>query len=290
VVIFRRKPLRWYNILMKALIKKRRNELKEGLREEFSQLGNRLGREAVLVSLALEADPSSEVYRNSIKKKGESLGVRVKLMEGNREDLRRLNRDPGIDGIIIHCRRENFLEYSSLISPEKDVEGITPLNLGRLVRGEDGPRPATPLAVMEILKVLNFPLEGKMAVIVGRSIIVGKPLIFLLLAENATVATAHSRTKPLERLTSQADLLVVAAGRPHLIKPSMVKEGAVVVDVGINVVDGKITGDVDPQVKEKALLTPVPGGVGTFTPLMLFSNLALLLRRKLEGKTSHNSD
>ncbi len=246
------------------------------------------GRKPFLVSFSLEEDPSSKIYRNSIKKKGESLGVKVELMEGDEGELRGLNGDSSVDGIIVHCRRENFLKYTSLISPEKDVEGITPTNLGKLVRGEDGPRPATALAVLEILRVLNFPLEGKLAVIVGRSLIVGKPLIFMLLSENATVVTAHSKTRPLEAITSRADLLVVAAGRPHLIKPSMIKEKALVVDVGINVVDGKILGDVDPTVAEKALLTPVPGGVGTFTPYMLFSNLALLLRRKLEGKTSYS--
>ncbi len=275
---------------MKELIKKRRKEIKENLRREFSHIKERLGRDPFLLSFSLEEEPSSEVYRKSIKKKGESLGVEVELMEGDEGQLLSLNQDPSVDGIIVHCRRENFLKHTSFISPEKDVEGVTPANLGRLMRGEEGPRPATALAVMEILKILNFPLEGKLAVIVGRSLIVGKPLIFLLLSENATVSTAHSRTRPLEAITSQADLLVVAAGRPHLIKPSMVKEKTLVVDVGINVVEGKILGDVDPEVGKKALLTPVPGGVGAFTPYMLFSNLSLLLRRKLEGKTSYSSN
>ena len=275
---------------MKSQIKARKKEIKEGLKEEFSRIREKLGSLPVLLSYMVGEDPSSEVYRQSIRKKGEALGIKVVFREGSEEGILEANQDPSVHGIIVHCPREDFLRYSSLISPQKDVEGIAPTNLGKLMRGERGPVPATALSVMELLRLLNFPLEGREAVIVGRSLIVGKPLFFLLLRENATVTVAHSRTKPLQKFTSKADLLVVAVGKAHLIKPSMVKEGALVVDVGINVVDGKILGDVDPRVGEKATLTPVPGGVGAFTPYMLFRNFALILREKIEGKTPYSPD
>ncbi len=260
------------------------------MREEFARLSKELNTIPVLLSYMVGKDPSSEVYRQSIRKKGEALGIEVELKEGGREGILKANQDPSIHGIIVHCPREKFLEYSALITPSKDVEGITPTNLGKLMRGEKGPLPATALSVMEIIHLLDFPLQGKEAVVVGRSLIVGKPLFFLLLKENATVTITHSRSIPLEKFTSRADLLVVAAGKAHLVKPNMVKEGALVVDVGINVVDGKILGDVDPAVGEKARLTPVPGGVGTLTPYMLFKNFALLLREKIEKKTTYSSN
>ena len=277
---------------MKEKIKERKKQIEANLKNSVNKIKENLSRSPVLFSLKIGEDPSSDVYRENLKKKADKLGIELRL-EQNQEShaeeiLKEANRSEDIDGIIIHCSRGKMLHFSQFIAPEKDVEGITPWNLGRLLRGEDTICPATPLAVLEILNVLNYDLEGKRTLIIGRSLIVGKPLFLLLLQKNATITVAHSRTRELGELTRNAELIILAAGKPALLKPDMVSPATLVVDVGINVVGKKVVGDADPSVGEKAILTPVPGGVGTFTPYMLFSNLIKTIWRKIEGETSNS--
>ncbi|MEN9247955.1 MAG: bifunctional methylenetetrahydrofolate dehydrogenase/methenyltetrahydrofolate cyclohydrolase FolD [Gloeomargarita sp. GMQP_bins_120] len=190
-----------------------------------------------------------------------------------------LNRDERVDGILVQLPLPDHLDGSQLlraINPDKDVDGLHPVNLGKLLRGEPGLPSCTPAGVMRLLHHYRIPLAGQRAVVVGRSTLVGKPLGLLLLAADATVTLAHSRTTDLPLLTRQADILVSAVGRVGLITPAMVKPGAVVVDVGINRTDQGLVGDVDfAGVQQVAgWLTPVPGGVGPMTVAQLLLNTA----------------
>ena len=190
----------------------------------------------------------------------------------------KLNNDNRIHGILVQLplperiNKENILKA---ISPEKDVDGFHEINMGRLMTGHDGLVPCTPLGIIKLLEHYHIPVEGKNAVIVGRSNIVGKPVALMLLHRNATVTICHTRTKNMSELCRQADILIAAVGRIHMISGDMIKEGAVVVDVGINRQDnGKLAGDVDfAAASEKASwITPVPGGVGPMTIAMLLYN------------------
>jgi methylenetetrahydrofolate dehydrogenase (NADP+)/methenyltetrahydrofolate cyclohydrolase len=196
-----------------------------------------------------------------------------------------LNQDGRVDGILVQLPLPAYLDANALlyaIRPDKDADGLHPQNLGSLVRSEPGMRSCTPIGVMELLKAYQIPIAGKRAVVVGRSILVGKPIALMLLDANATVTIAHSQTPNLAELTRTADILVAAVGRPRMITGEMVKLGAVVIDVGINRQehpDGKATlvGDVDGESVGAIAshLTPVPGGVGPMTVAMLLQNTVL---------------
>ena len=196
--------------------------------------------------------------------------------------IEELNQDPNVDGILVQLPLPNHFDSVALlhtIAPEKDADGLHPVNLGKLVRGEKGLRSCTPAGVMEIFKEYNIPLAGKKAVVVGRSILVGKPLALMLLEENATVTIAHSKTANLAEVTKEADILIAAVGKPEMITANMVKPDAVVIDVGINRLESpegksRLVGDVAyDEVKEIAsYITPVPGGVGPMTVAMLLQN------------------
>ncbi len=194
------------------------------------------------------------------------------------DEIERLNQDPNVDGILLQLPVPDYLNATEIlykITPEKDADGLHPINLGKLVRAEDGLRSCTPLGVMKLLEEYNIEPDGKRVVIVGRSILVGKPLSLMLLEKNATVTVAHSRTLNLAQVTNEADILIAAVGKPGLITSSMVKSGAVVIDVGINrLSDGTLAGDVDfASVSQVAsYITPVPGGVGPLTVAMLLVN------------------
>ena len=195
--------------------------------------------------------------------------------------IRRLNADPTVDGILLQLPLPEGLAAEPLlaaIDPDKDADGLHTLNLGRLIKGERGPRSCTPAGVMALLHSADLAIAGARAVVVGRSILVGKPMALMLQAADATVTVAHSRTHHLAEVTRQADLLVVAAGRPRLIGAIHVKPGAVVVDVGIHRLDGKLCGDVDYETVEPlaAAITPVPGGVGPMTVAMLLVNTVVV--------------
>lgn len=238
------------------------------------------------LALVLVGDnPASEIYVSSKEKtfrEVEGYCERHNLSKDTDEMellglVTKLNNNPKINGILVQLPLpkqidENLITNSIL--PHKDVDGFTSVNLGHLFAGNPILEPATARAVMKLVESTGINLEGKNAVVIGRSNIVGKPVAMMLLEKNATVTICHSRTKNLAEFTKKADVLVVAAGKPKLVTKEMVKQGAVVIDVGINRVDGKIVGDVDfENVKEVAgFITPVPGGVGPMTIAMLMEN------------------
>jgi methylenetetrahydrofolate dehydrogenase (NADP+)/methenyltetrahydrofolate cyclohydrolase len=231
-------------------------------------------------------DPASQIYVRNKKRAAEAVGIasRDALYPqgiGQREleaVLRGLSADPGIHGILLQLPLPEGLDETAAlaaIAPEKDADGLHPTNLGRLLAGEPGVVPCTPAGCLEILDHYGAKLEGAEAVVVGRSRLVGKPLAQLLLARHATVTVCHTRTRNLAEHTRRADILCVAAGRPRMISGDMVKEGAWVIDVGVNRLDtGKLAGDVDfDSVQGRAgAITPVPGGVGLMTVAMLLRN------------------
>ncbi len=250
-----------------------------------------------LAVLRVGNDPASGVYVNYKEKACDRIGVRsfakhLKeeiLLEELIEIIKNLNQDKNVDGILLQLPLPSHLNEASLlrnIDPDKDADGLHPLNLGRLVKGEKGPRSCTPAGVMALLKRNQIDIEGKRAVVVGRSILVGKPMALMLEAANATVTVAHSRTKDLPSLTREADLLVVAAGKPHLIGKNHVSENSIVIDVGIHRLPpdtkinlqesnkNKLCGDVKIfEIEDKvAAYSPVPGGVGPMTVTMLLAN------------------
>ncbi|MFN8938581.1 MAG: bifunctional methylenetetrahydrofolate dehydrogenase/methenyltetrahydrofolate cyclohydrolase FolD [Acidobacteriota bacterium] len=188
-----------------------------------------------------------------------------------------LNRDPAVSGILVQLPLPPQIDASRVldaIDPDKDVDGFHPLNAGKLLAGVPGLRPCTPSGVMQLLLRYRIPIEGRKAVIVGRSDIVGKPMAILLLAANATVTICHSRTSNVAEECRRADILVAAIGRAEMIGEDHIKPGAVVIDVGMNRVEGRLTGDVEPAAMQRlaSAYTPVPGGVGPLTIAMLLSN------------------
>lgn len=231
-------------------------------------------------------NPASRIYVNNKKKACEVCGFNsyeYALSEDAREEellelIERLNNDDNTDGILCQLPLPSHMDENKVIdaiSSEKDVDGFSPVNTGNLVAGKSCFAPCTPAGVVEMLKYEGIEISGKHCVIVGRSNIVGKPAALLMLQENATVTICHSRTKNLTEEVKRADIVIAAIGKPGFITGDMVKEGAVVIDVGINrLPSGKVTGDVDFEaVKEKAsYITPVPGGVGPMTITMLMKN------------------
>ncbi len=262
----------------------------------YKELKEKLASLAFVPSLRvirLGEDPASVSYVRLKDRRARELGLRSQVEvypedfpeEALLERLEALNRDEDVDGLLVqlplprHIRAERILEA---ISPLKDVDGFHPVNVGRLWSGGEGLFPCTPLGVIRLLRHYGVELRGKEVVVIGRSNIVGKPLAALLLREDATPTLAHSKTENLPEVTRRAQVLVVAAGRPHLVRKAWVRPGAVVVDVGVNRVEGRLLGDVHPEVAEVAsALTPVPGGVGPMTVAMLMANTvkAALLRR-----------
>jgi methylenetetrahydrofolate dehydrogenase (NADP+)/methenyltetrahydrofolate cyclohydrolase len=218
-----------------------------------------------------------------------SVGITLPASAGTKEVIREiqvLNRDPEVSGILVQLplpAHVSTMQVIESVLPEKDVDGFHPANLGRLFSGNPVFSPCTPLGIMNLLNEYHIDPEGMHAVVVGRSIEVGRPMSALLLSADATVTMAHSKTRDLPSVTGQADLLVVAIGKARHIGPSMVKEGAVVIDVGTNRVDGILCGDVDfDRVKDHAsAITPVPGGVGPMTIATLMENTFLAAKRSL---------
>lgn len=254
-----------------------------------------VGRPPGLAVLRVGDDPASGVYVANKEKACGRIGIRnlgahlhaATPPEEVRATIERLNQDPEVDGILLQLPLPPGLEEGPLlaaIDPQKDADGLHTLNLGRLVKGEPGPRSCTPAGVMALLHQNGVALEGRRAVVVGRSILVGKPMALMLQAANATVSVAHSHTRDLAALTRQAEVLVVAAGRPRMITAEHVSPGAVVVDVGIHRLPpdpndapsakGRLCGDVKWEEVEPIAraITPVPGGVGPMTVAMLLVN------------------
>lgn len=229
--------------------------------------------------------PASASYVKNKQRTAEMLGMHGEVIrcpdDITQTDLltliERLNVNPLVDGILVQLPLPKHIDEQAVlqsISPDKDVDGFHPVNAGRNFVGLPAVWPCTPAGIVEMLRIENIPISGRHAVVVGRSNIVGKPMALLLLRENATVTICHSRTPNLAEMTKQADILVAAVGKANVITTSHVKPGAVVVDVGMNRVDGKLTGDVDfaGVASIAGAITPVPGGVGPLTVSMLMKN------------------
>lgn len=271
--------------------------VKKEVLEEVRVLTKELERPLGLAVVQVGEDEASKVYVRQKEKMGEDLGFNfkhIKLPEEVTQDellktIDELNDDDAIDGILVQMPIPKHLDskvVQNRILPYKDVDGLTDINAGCLVHNKDSLVPCTPQGIIDLLKYYNIPIEGKHVTIVGRSDLVGKPLANLMTNNNATVSLCHSRTSNLDFYTKNADILVAAVGQAKLIKADQVKEGAVIIDVGINKqADGKLCGDVDfDSVKEKvSYITPVPGGVGQMTVAELAKNTykAYMLKKKL---------
>jgi methylenetetrahydrofolate dehydrogenase (NADP+)/methenyltetrahydrofolate cyclohydrolase len=258
---------------------------------DVADLRERTGRVPGLATILVGEDPASEVYVRGKRKASAEAGIADHHQhlpaDASQADaaavIEECNRDPGVSGILLQLPVPKGLDgkaLTAMISPEKDVDGLTHVSAGRLMQGAPGLRPCTPLGVIELFDAYSVALEGAEAVVVGRSDLVGKPVAFLLLERNATVTMCHSRTRDLAGVCSRADVLVAAIGRAEMIGPEYVKPGAAVIDVGINRTEDGLKGDVQYEaVAERAgLITPVPGGVGPMTIAMLLRNTVTAAR------------
>lgn len=279
----------------KALAQK----IQQDLQHTIAALTPQAGRAPGLAVLMVGDNPASAVYVRNKEKACEKLGMvsfgKHFPADTDQETLEtaiaELNEDDRVDGILVQLPLPDHLDAVKLlhtIAPDKDADGLHPVNLGHLVRGETGLRSCTPAGVMRLLADYDLELAGKQAVVLGRSILVGKPLALMLLEQNATVTIAHSRTQNLAGLTRQADILVAAIGKPQFVTADMVKPGAIVVDVGINRLElpsgkAKLVGDVDfdPVAAIASYITPVPGGIGPMTVTMLLANTVESYRQRL---------
>ncbi len=254
--------------------------------------------EACLITPALAMirvgeNTASEIYMRNKARACDEVGIRSEThvfekMTGEEliAFIQKLNADPNVHGILVQLPLPEYLDEKKIlaaISPRKDVDGLTPVNYGNFLKGDETVAPCTPKGVIRILEEQKIRIAGTHAVVVGRSNIAGKPIAIMLLKRDATVTICHSKTKKLQEYTRKADILVAAAGKAGLIKKNMVKKGAAVIDVGINRKGTKVLGDVEPEVEKVAkYLTPVPGGVGPMTIAMLLEN-TLNACKRLEG-------
>lgn len=261
-------------------------KVRKDLKKEVEKLKEN-GINPKLAVIMVGNDPGSTVYVRNKSKACEKVGIEFEefLYDENLSEtellniIEKLNEDSTINGILLQSPVPKHIDINKAfraILPEKDVDGFNPVNVGNLTIGEDAFISCTPYGVIKMFEEYNIELEGKNAVILGRSNIVGKPMIQCMLNKNATVTVCHSRTKNIEEITKNADIVISAIGKPKFVKENMVKDGAVVIDVGINRLDdGSIVGDVDfDNVSKKAsYITPVPGGVGPMTIAMLLNNV-----------------
>lgn len=266
---------------------------REAMKQEVEQL-KKTGISPKLVVVLVGDNPASISYIKGKQKGCEEVGIESQLIKleatASEEELLsiidQLNEDDTVDGILVQLPLPDYISEQKVIhriAVEKDVDGFHPMNVGKMLLGEECFISCTPFGILEMVKSIDVPIEGKHVVVIGRSNIVGKPVGQLFLNENATVTYTHSRTKDRASITKQADILIVAVGKPNLIGPDEVKEGAIVIDVGVNRLEtGKLCGDVRfDEVKEKAsYITPVPGGVGPMTITMLLHNTILSAKRR----------
>ena len=259
--------------------------IREWAAEEIKQLQGSVPKLAII---RVGEKPDDMSYERSAVKKMEAFGLRVQTFvfpkdisdEEFKEAFQKINKDPDVTGILLLRPLPEQIkekEIEAMIDPKKDLDGISPVNIAKVFSGDpSGFAPCTAEAVIEILKANNISIEGKRAAVIGRSMVIGKPLSMLLLKEDATVTICHTRTKELPEICRQAEILVAAAGKAGMVEESWVSDGAVVIDVGINVDEnGKLCGDVDQASMESRnlLLTPVPGGVGAVTTAVLAKHL-----------------
>lgn len=279
----------------KSFAKKVRLKIKSEVAEFSQKTGVKPGLAAVLVG----ENPASKIYVGRKAKACDEVGIYSQKVElpqdisqfDLEEKIHKLNHDPQIHGILVQLPLPPQVDSKTILSHvqvEKDVDGFHVINAGRLATGQPATVPCTPLGILRLLEEYQIPLKGKRAVVIGRSNIVGKPMAHLLLGKHATVTICHSRTQDIKEICLQADLVVAATGKPQMVRGNWIKEGAAVVDVGINrLEDGKLVGDVAfEEVSTRAgWLTPVPGGVGPLTIAMLLSNTLDLARTNLQKKT-----
>jgi len=294
-------------------------EIRSELTSRVARVRQKLGRPPALSIVLVGDDPASQVYVRSKLKTAQETGMDVRherlpataTLAATLEIVRRFNADLGVDGILVQSPLPKAMgadaeqQVFDAIDPDKDVDGFSPISAGRLLQNRDGFAPCTPAGVIELLVRRKIAIEGKHAVVIGRSDIVGKPMAALLLHKNATVTICHSRTRDLPAMAREADILVAAIGRPAFVTPSFVKPGAVVIDVGMNSVTSPdearrifatrperlavfekkgsvLVGDVHPDVVDHAgALTPVPGGVGPLTIAMLMANTVKAAERRI---------
>ncbi|MER2138713.1 MAG: bifunctional 5,10-methylenetetrahydrofolate dehydrogenase/5,10-methenyltetrahydrofolate cyclohydrolase [Succiniclasticum sp.] len=253
---------------------------KETIKEK-TEAARKAGKHVTLAILTVGQDPASFVYRKRLLKMTESLGIDSRCVELAEtastadviEAVKELNADPDVTGILPMMPMPKQVDGEAVgaaLEPEKDMDCLNPVNGGALLMGKGRWAACTPRACLAMLKFYKIPLDGKHAVVLGRSNVVGKPVALLLLQENCTVTVCHSHTKNLPAILRQADIIVAAIGKAGFVTPDMVSDGAVIVDVGINVTDTGIVGDVAPEATEKAsAFTPVPGGVGVVSNVMM---------------------
>ena len=270
--------------------------VREEIKKKIADAGEKYGKTFKLTVVIAGNDPASEIYVRNKSKACETVGIlseTIKLPEDvSQEEIEKIVKnkvaDDSVDGILVQLPLPKSLDEKKvlkLIPPEKDVDGFTEANVGRLALfSDDALCSCTPQGMIKLLDYYDIPLKGKHAVVVGRSNIVGKPMSLMLLRRDCTVTVCHSKTENLAKYTRDADVLVCAVGKKHIITADMVKDGAVVLDAGINRVDGKIYGDADfDEISKKAAyITPVPGGVGPMTITMLMYNTYLAGMRKIK--------
>lgn len=269
-------------------------EVREAVARDVAAFVERHGRPPGLVGVQVGEDPASEIYQRRKAEAAEAAGMSSRRVVLSAETTQpeldahidELNADDAVDGLLVQLPVPDQLSERAIaarIHPDKDVDGFSAANLGRLVRGEPGSVPCTPSGVMYLLDRAGVALEGANAVVVGRSLIVGKPMALLLTARSATVTVAHSRTRDLPGLCRSADVLVAAVGRPEMVRGDWIKPGAAVIDVGINRTDEGLVGDVaaDEATGVAGWLTPVPGGVGPMTIAFLLANTLEAAARRL---------
>jgi len=260
-------------------------EIAKKIREEIKKEVDKLGKTPGLAVVLVGENPASQVYVNMKEKDSKEVGFYSEkhVLKSDTEFgelialVNQLNNDPKIHGMLVQLPLPDSLEDQLVIDairPEKDSDGFHPINMGNLMIGLPGSVPCTPKGIITLIESTGESIEGKHAVVVGRSNIVGKPIAMLLLQKNATVTICHSRTKDLAKITKDADILVAAVGRPNFITADMIKKDSIVIDVGINRVDGKLVGDVEFESAKKVAghITPVPGGVGPMTRACLLQN------------------
>jgi methylenetetrahydrofolate dehydrogenase (NADP+)/methenyltetrahydrofolate cyclohydrolase len=270
-------------------------EIRASVKDDVAAFKRRHGNAPGLAVVIVGRDAPSIVYLEQILRSCRNVGIAGRLVEipgrvsaaSLRQRIRELNEDPLVHGIIVQMPLPKRIPLSTVLDtldPAKDIDGIHPLNAGLLTLGYDGFLPTTAHAAVEILKRSNIELEGRRAVVIGRSNVVGKPAALLLLREHATVTVCHSRTRDLAAVVRTAEIVVVAAGQPGLVTGGMLKRGAVVVDVGINVVGDRIVGDVDLESVRRvaSAVTPVPGGVGPVTNALLLTHVLRAARTQAD--------
>ena len=255
------------------------------LKDELKDKVSKLKVKPKLVVISVGDNPASKVYVRQKEKCANYVGFEYLHLHYDTisdndliKEINKLNNDKSVSGMIVQLPLPKGMNEKRIVNsiiPDKDVDGLSYINAGKLLNNEECLVSCTPAGIMELLKYHKIDLAGKNAVVIGRSILVGKPMMNLLINANATVTLCHSKTVDLEKITKKADILVVAIGKPNFVTRNMVKKGAIVIDVGINRVDDKLIGDVnfDDVYSKVKLITPVPGGVGPMTVIMLMNNV-----------------